>query len=131
MKSRWYMEDVALTAIEKVYAARLSFARDYYFNTRPCLMESLNYDRVLLKQSLSQYSYMCPVSWKVHKKFVNCAHKTENAVLYNNFFYFFASKTERDVFVQNPKQFTEKVLFCQDRNVPKRYRAHKAAEIIS
>lgn len=74
---------------------------------------------------------MCPVSWKVHKKFVNCAHKTENAVLYNNFFYFFASKTERDVFVQNPKQFTEKVLFCQDRNVPKRYRAHKAAEIIS
>lgn len=55
---------------------------------------------------------MCPVSWKVHKKFVNCAHKTENAVLYNNFFYFFASKTERDVFVQNPKQFTEKVLFC-------------------
>lgn len=53
MKSRWYMEDVALMAIEKVYAARLSFARDYYFNTRPCLMESLNYDRVLLKQSLS------------------------------------------------------------------------------
>jgi YHS domain-containing protein len=74
---------------------------------------------------------MCPVSWKVHKKFVNCAQKPENAVLYKDAFYFFASRSDRDVFVKNPKQFTERVLFCQDRNVPKRYRAHKAAEIIS
>jgi hypothetical protein len=74
---------------------------------------------------------MCPVSWKVHKKFVNCAHKPENAVLYKDCFYFFASKADRDIFVQSPKQFTERVLFCQERNVPKRYRHHKAAEIIS
>ncbi len=131
VKSRWYMEDIALNAIEKVTKARLQFARDLYFNNRPCVMENLNYDRCLIKQSVSQYAYMCPVSWKVNKKFVNCAHKPENSVLYKNSFYFFNSQADRDIFVKNPKQFTERVLFSQDRNVPKRYRAHKAAEIIS
>lgn len=125
------MEDLALTALEKVTQARFQFARDLYFNERPCVLENLNYDRCLVKQSLSQYAYMCPVSWKVHKKFVNCAHKPENAVLYKDCFYFFASKADRDIFIQSPKQFTERILFCQERNVPKRYRHHKAAEIIS
>jgi hypothetical protein len=50
---------------------------------------------------------MCPVSWKVHKKFVNCCHNAENAVLYNNYFYYFASIEDRDIFVKNPKKFTE------------------------
>lgn len=83
-----------------------------YLNDRPCIMENLNYDRFLVKQSLSQYGYMCPVSWKTNKKFVNCAQKPQNCVLYNHAFYFFDSKVERDIFVKNPQQFTEKVLFC-------------------
>lgn len=64
-KSRWYMEDLALESLEKVIKARLEFARDLYFQDRPCIMENLNYDRVYNKQSISQFGYMCPVSWKV------------------------------------------------------------------
>ena len=129
-KSRWYMEDVALEAIERVMRARLQFARDFYHGNRPCVMENLNYDRGYAKQSISQYGYMCPVSWKVHKKFVNCNHNVENCVLYDNFFYYFASADERRIFCEDPKIFTTKLHFSHERNIPKRYRAHKASEII-
>ena len=52
-KSRWYMEDLALESLEKVIKARLEFAKNYYFGSRPCIMENLNYDNVLMKQSIS------------------------------------------------------------------------------
>lgn len=105
-KSRWYMEDLALESLEKVIKARLEFARDLFRGNRPCIMENLNYDRVYMKQSISQFGYMCPVSWKVQKKFVNCTHRTENCVLYDNFFYYFASPVERATFCADPVQFT-------------------------
>jgi len=89
-KSKWYMEDIALESLERVSKARLEFARDLFHGDRPCIMENLNYDRVYAKQSISQYGYMCPVSWKVNKKFINCTHSVENCVLYDGFFYYFA-----------------------------------------
>jgi adenylate kinase family enzyme len=130
-KSRWYMEDLTLESLEKVSKARLEFARDYYFGTRPCLMENLNYDRAYVKQSVSQFGYMCPVSWKVNKKFVNCTHRMENCILFENFFYYFNSAAERAIFCEDPARFTSKLHFSHERNIPKRYRFHKAAEIIS
>jgi YHS domain-containing protein len=65
---------------------------------------------------------MCPVSWKVNKKFVNCTHRTQNVVLYKNFFYYFASTAEREIFVKDPIKFTDKLHFSHERNIPKRYR---------
>lgn len=131
-KSRWYMEDLALESLEKTIKARLEFARDFYFqSTRPCIMENLNYDRIYMKQSISQFGYMCPVSWKVQKKFVNCTHRIENCVLYKNFFYYFASPEERAIFISDPLKFSKNLNFSHERNIPKRYRYHKAAEIIS
>jgi hypothetical protein len=47
------MEDLALESLEKVIKARLEFAKNYYFGSRPCIMENLNYDSVLMKQSIS------------------------------------------------------------------------------
>jgi hypothetical protein len=121
-KSKWYMEDLALESIQKTVKARLEFSRDFFHGSRPCIMENLNYDRVYLKQSISQFGYMCPVSWKVNKKFVNCTHRIQHVVLYKHFFYYFASATERDIFVKDPLKFTEKLLFSHERNIPKRYR---------
>ena len=130
-KSRWYMEDLALESLEMTLKSRLEFARDFYFEDRPCIMENLNHDRIFMKQSISQFGYMCPVSWKVNKKFVNCTHRVENCVLYKNLFYFFASPAERKIFVNDPLKFTKNLNFSHERNIPKRYRFHKAAEIIS
>jgi adenylate/nucleoside-diphosphate kinase len=93
------MTDLALDAIQKTLKARLEFARDFYFQERPCVMEGLGYDRILMKKSISQYGYMCPVSWKVYKKFVNCTHRPEFTVLYQNFFYYFAGAEERSIFI--------------------------------
>jgi adenylate/nucleoside-diphosphate kinase len=72
---------------------------------------------------------MCPVSWKVYKKFVNCTHRPEYSVLYNNQFYFFAGPNERAIFCAEPQRFTGKLHFSHERNIPKRLRPHKAAEI--
>lgn len=74
---------------------------------------------------------MCPVAWKVHKKFVNCTHSVENCVLYDNFFYYFSNVAARKIFCQDPSKFSDKLHFSHERNIPKRYRFHKAAEIIS
>lgn len=120
-----------MESLERTLKARLEFARDYFFGERPCMMKDLNYDRIYSKQSVSQYGYMCPVSWKVNKKFVNCTHRIENCVLYKNFFYYFASDEERAIFCADPIKFTNKLHFSHERNIPKRYRYHKAAEIIS
>ena len=90
LKSRWFTEDVTLEALEKTMKARLSFARDYFFKyishgeERPCVMQDLNYDRKFLKQSLSQYKYVCPVTWRQGKRFANCVQRPEFAVLYSH-----------------------------------------------
>jgi len=70
LKSRWFVETLALEAIQKCMKARLEFSRDYFFKKdthgfeRPCKMENMNYDRVFQKQALSQYGYICPVTWR-------------------------------------------------------------------
>lgn len=133
-RSKWYVEDKACEAIEATLKARLQFARDYYYSqseARPCVMQSLNVDRCYMKASLSQYGYFCPVSWKVHKKFVSCCAAPENTVLYRHAFYYFKGPAERDIFLRSPRNFTEKVLFSTDRNAPKRIRSYKAAELVA
>lgn len=97
-KSRWFMQDVAIDGLRNNLKARMEFARDYFFGQsegRPCIMENLNCERGIFKQTLSQFGYFCPVSWKVHKTFISCCHRPELSVLYQNFFYYFASKAER------------------------------------
>lgn len=84
-----------------------------------------------MKQSLSQYGYFCPVSWKVNKRFVNCVHNPNLCVLYKHDFYYFNTDKERQMFLDNPAKFTEKVLFSGARNCPMRLRPHKASEIIA
>lgn len=112
----------------------MDFARDFSFREsgdeeRPCVMQNLNIDRTYFKQSISQFGYFCPVSWKLEKKYVSCTHIPEYSVLYKNLFFFFANAEMRDIFVSNPKRFTESVLFSNQRNIPKRLSEHKAAEI--
>lgn len=84
-KSKWYVQDVAIKAIQGNLGARQEFARDYYqreSSMPPCKMKSLHMDRCLMKQSLSDFKYYCPVSWKNEKILVHCAENTEDCVLY-------------------------------------------------
>lgn len=114
--------------------ARSEFARDYYYDQserRPCVMDYMPIDRLYFKQSVSQYGYHCPVSWKMHKKFVSCAHRPKFCVLYRHQFFYFASGVERAVFIKNPRAFTEKVLFSTERNTPMRIRTYKASEVVN
>lgn len=132
-KSKWFMEDVAVRAIRSNLQARQEFARDYQHvgqaSERPCRIQNLNMDRAFFKQSISQFGYFCPVSWKTEKKYLTCTHMPELAVLYKNLFYYFASEKQRELFVANPKKFTENVIFSNERNIPRRMMAHKASEI--
>lgn len=111
----------------------MNFARDYqHVNTiaeRPCPVENLNMDRIYFKQSISQFGHYCPVSWLNEKRFVQCTHQPELCVLYKNLFYYFAGRVQRDLFIRNPKKFAENVIFSQERNIPKRMVAMKAAEV--
>lgn len=52
-------------------------------------------------------------------------------MLYRHVFYYFKGETERDIFLRNPRNFTEKVIFSTDRNTPKRIRSYKAAELVA
>ena len=134
MKSRWFMQDMALEQIQKNVEARSVFARDFFdgkSDKRPCIMENLNIVRVMMKQSLSQYGYFCPVSWKADKTFVNCGHLAEYSVLYKQSFYFFAGPKQREIFIRNPSRFTQKVIFSSAKRVPVFLRPSTAAELIS
>ena len=133
LKSKWFVEDVATQAISANLEARMNFSRDYQHegkpSERPCKVQNLHMDRTYFKQSISQFGYWCPVSWKNEKKFVACTHQPELAVLYKNLFYYFASEKHRDLFVAHPKKFTENVIFSNERNIPRRMMSHKASEI--
>ena len=133
LRSKWYVKDTALQAVEANLRARMNFARDYTFREteeeRPCIMKNLFVDRIYFKQSLSQYGHFCPVSWKLEKQFITCTHTPEFTVLYKNLFYHFANEKMRDIFVQNPKTFASNAIFSAQKSIPLRYSAHKAAEI--
>jgi len=124
LKSKWFVEDVATQAISAHLKSRMIFARDYqhagYPSERPCLVADLHMDRCYFKQSVSQFNYFCPVSWKNEKKFIKCTHLPELAVLYKNLFYYFANEKGRELFIANPQKFTENVIFSSERNVPRR-----------
>ena len=78
LKSKWFVEDVAVRAVSDNIQARMTFAKDYQHNgmnaERPCRVNNLHMDRVFFKQSISQFGYYCPVSWKTEKKYITCTH---------------------------------------------------------
>jgi hypothetical protein len=93
-------------------------------------MRDLHMDQCLVKQSLSEFRYYCPVTWKNEKLLVKCAENTEDCVLYDNAFYFFKSSKERDMFIANPGRFVEIGSFPRPHDLPLRANPHKACEII-
>ncbi len=79
-KSKWYVEDTAMASIRDNLGARQEFARDYYLreaNTPPCKMRHLHMDRCLMKQSLSEFKYYCPVTWRNEKALAHCVENYE------------------------------------------------------
>lgn len=108
-KSKWFIEERALHDIQRTIEARQNFSRDYHLRERGrvCKMRDLHMDRCLVKQSLSDFRYYCPVTWKNEKLIVKCNENTEDCVLYDNCFFFFRSTKERDMFIANPVRFIE------------------------
>ena len=93
-------------------------------------MRDLHMDQCLVKQSLSDFRYYCPVTWKNEKLLVKCPENTEDCVLYDNAFYFFRSIKERDMFIANPTRFLDIGSFPRNHDLPLRAKPHKACEII-
>lgn len=105
LKSRWFIQDMALEAIKANIQAKLSFARDFYHGKsdgRPCLMQNMNIARELMKLSLSKFNYFCPVSFKTEKSFKHSSHLPELCILYKQQFYYFSGAKEREIFLKNP-----------------------------
>jgi len=137
-KSKWFMEDRAMSAIEANLGARQGFARAYCYRAgeaggeeRACELRDLHCDRALLKASLSQFAYFCPVTWKNTKHLVKCTHDPENCLLYDNVFYYFKGPAEKEMFLTSPARFVNNVIFSSEKGIPLRLKPHKAAEIVA
>lgn len=126
-----------MSAIEANINARHKFARDYWYRgedgrpERPCQLKDLHCDRTLMKASLSQFAYFCPVTWKNTKELHKCTHNPENTVFYQNVFFYFKSETEKEMFISCPSRFTNNVIFSSEKGIPLRLKPHKAAEIVA
>jgi hypothetical protein len=129
-KSMWYMEDVALQAIQDTTSARQQFAKNLCLSA-PCSVQDLHYDRCLMKASLSQFGYFCPVTWKNTKQLIKCVHNPETSLFYNNVFYYFRGLEERQMFLDNTRRFINNVIFSSAKGIPIRFKQHKASEIMS
>ena len=129
-KSKWFVEDKAFKEIADNLGARQDFAKTYCSQGSSCCkMRAMHMDRCLLKQSLSSYKYVCPVTWKNEKTLAHCVENFEDCVLFMNQFYYFKNTKERDMFIANPWRFTNNVNFPTE--LPLRLQPHKAAEIAS
>lgn len=94
-------------------------------------MANLHYDKCLLKAALSQFGYYCPVTWKNTKQLIKCAQNLDLVVLYELSFYYFRGQAEKDMFLANPKRFTNNIIFSSAKGIPIRLYLHKAAEIVN
>lgn len=94
-------------------------------------MGDMHVAREIMKQSLSQFRYFCPVSFKNSRTYRHASHLPECVVLYHHMFYFFAGVKERDAFIKNPNRFTEKTIFSSEKHTPHFYQTWKAVEIDS
>ena len=136
-KSKWFIEDRAMQSIEANISARHNFARCYWYRgedgrtERPCELQDIHCDRTLMKASLSQYAYFCPVTWKNTKELVKCTHNPENTVFYQNVFFYFKGQTEKEMFIAAPSRFTNNVIFSSEKGIPLRLKPHKSAEIFT
>lgn len=83
-----------------------------------------------MKQTLSEFKYYCPVTWKNEKLLLKCSANKEDCVLYKNAFYYFKSTVERDLFITNPSRFLINVMLPKPSDLPQRVLPHKAAEVI-
>ena len=124
------MEDRALNAVQATIYSRQQFAKNLFMK-RPCVVQSIQYDRSIMKFNLSQFGYFCPVSWKNTKTLYKCTHNPENSVYYDNMFFYFNGQDERDMFIANPRRFINNVIFSSAKGIPMRFKQHKAAEIIA
>ena len=94
-------------------------------------MRDLHVDPCLCRQSLSQFKFYCPVTWKNEKLLVKCHENIQDSVFYQNAFYYFKSGKERDMFLKNPQRFLAGTSFpTHPDQQPMRLQYHKAAEII-
>ena len=110
-RSKWFVYDQAFKAIQATLGSRQAFVRDYCSSQQMCKLQNLFCDRKLLKQSLSDFGYFCPVTWKNEKLLVKCVNNHETVVLYKTNFFYFRSLAERDQFVKNPQRFLLNVTF--------------------
>jgi len=120
-KSNWFMEDMALQAIQDNIHARQQFAKNLCLQGC-CNIQDLHYDRCIMKSNLSQFGYFCPVTWKNTKQLVRCTHNPENAIFFNNVFYYFCGAEERDMFIQNSRRFINNIIFSSSKGVPLRFK---------
>lgn len=137
VKSKWFLHDTAMAAIEANLRARQMFSRSQCFQKnhpqghRPSEINDLNIDRCILKASVSQFKYYCPVTWKNTKQLFKCTHNQELCVFYEDMFYYFKDQAAKDMFTSNPKRFTNNIIFSSSKGIPFRISLHKAAEIVS
>jgi YHS domain-containing protein len=93
-------------------------------------LRNLGIDKCLLKQSVSEFRYYCPVTWKNEKLLVKSVSNKDDCVLYKNAFYYFRGTNERDQFIKNPSRFIVNVELPKPSDLPLRVMHHKAAEAI-
>ena len=94
-------------------------------------MQQVHTQRKVMKASLSQFGYFCPVTWKNTKQLRKCTHNPENTVYFDDVFYYFHGPQERDMFIANPKRFSNNLIFSSAKGIPLRFKHHKAAEIVA
>lgn len=130
-RSKWFIQDRAMTEIAKSIQAKQQFAKDYNLREnapRACKLKNLGMDRCLVRQSLSESRYYCPVTWKNEKLLFKASANSDDCVLYKNTFYYFRSEKDRDLFIANPSRFLINVTLPKVQDLPMRVMPHKAGE---
>jgi hypothetical protein len=51
--------------------------------------------------------------------------------LYEHSFYYFKGEDEKQMFLSNPKRFTNNIIFSSQKGIPIRLYPHKASEIVN
>jgi len=95
LKSKWFLYDSSMVSIDANMQARMLFSKSQCFGAnmgsahRPSEINDLHMDRCILKASMTQFKYYCPVTWKNTKQLVKCTHNQELCVFFDNMFYYF------------------------------------------
>jgi adenylate/nucleoside-diphosphate kinase len=104
-RSKWWLEDSTMEAVNKVFEAKRKFAISLVKKS-PAVIKNVGLPRKDIASRLCKFQRFDPVVWRLAGELEHVAH-SDFVVMYRDEYYYFASKDNMEAFIATPEPFAQ------------------------